>query len=151
MVFSHVDIFVFIILWGIFKNKCVWRVWPLPTNKYLLFPDFKKPPRSSYKKESSGSPLPAKTELFPFLKQLRDLREKIPYNSPSLYFSVVAFFAPTAEPSPYLRQLHRQTVFHIAQGSALFPRSVYRRYEMRIIVIYVPEKYFTKRFIKRLV
>lgn len=95
--------------------------------------------------------LPAKTELFPFLKQLRDLREKIPYNSPSLYFSVVAFFAPTAEPSPYLRQLHRQTVFHIAQGSALFPRSVYRRYEMRIIVIYVPEKYFTKRFIKRLV
>lgn len=48
---------------------------------------------------------PAKTELFPFLKQLRDLREKIPYNSPSLYFSVVAFFAPTAEPSPYLRQL----------------------------------------------
>ena len=94
---------------------------------------------------------PAKTELFPFLKQLRDLREKIPYNSPSLYFSVVAFFAPTAEPSPYLRQLPRQTAFHIAQGSALFPRSVYRRYEMRIIVIYVPEKYFTKKFIKRLV
>ena len=93
--------------------------------------------------------LPAKTELFPFSKQL-PCSCRILYNNSVVYCSVVSFFAPTAEPSPYLRQLPRQTVFHIAQGSALFPRSVYRRYEMRIIVIYVPEKYFTKRFIKRL-